>query len=295
MKITYGIIVLNGDFLLRQVLESIYDSAHAICIAEGSVSYWNSQGVTNSTDDTLKIIKEFPDKENKIKLISGTWKEKTEQCQAWFNLVPNDTDYVWCVDSDEVHTPENIEKVKQYLKDKNPTSLGFKSDSFYGGFERIIGGFERDHSFKRILKYEKGCTYLTHRQPTLELNGNQIQGNDITGNQLFKDTGVTMWHGSYISPKQVYEKIQYYETAVISKGNCIPNYFKDVYLEWVNGCDTKRMAIENKWKGVQEFMPHTRGACFTEKYKGKHPEIIMRDMSELITKFDSQLKYYSEI
>jgi hypothetical protein len=46
MKITYGIIVLNGDFLLRQVLESIYDSAHAICIAEGSVFYWNSQGIT---------------------------------------------------------------------------------------------------------------------------------------------------------------------------------------------------------------------------------------------------------
>ena len=67
MKITYGIIVLNGDFLLRQVLESIYDSAHAICIAEGSVSYWNNQGVKKSTDYTLKIIKEFPDKENKIK------------------------------------------------------------------------------------------------------------------------------------------------------------------------------------------------------------------------------------
>ena len=203
MKITYGIIVLNGDFLLRQVLESIYDSAHAICIAEGSVSYWNNQGVTNSTDDTLKIIKEFPDKENKIKLISGTWKEKTEQCQAWFNLVPNDTDYVWCVDSDEVHTPENIDKVKQYLKDKNPTSLGFKSDSFYGGFERVIGGFEALHDFIRVLKYFKGSKYHTHRQPCLSLNDNLIKGKHITGSQLFKDTGVSMWHGSYVSPKQL--------------------------------------------------------------------------------------------
>ena len=291
MKITYGIIVLNGDFLLRQVLDSIYDSAHAICIAEGSVKYWREQGVINSTDETIRIIKEFPDKENKIRLVQGTWNEKTDQCQAWFNLVPEDTDYVWCVDSDEIHTAENIEKVKQYLNDKKPTSLGFQSDSFYGGFEYIIGGFEREHSFKRILQYKKYSTYLTHRQPTLALNGYPIKGNDILGSQLFKDTGVSMWHGSYISPKQVYEKIRYYENSVISKGNCIPNYFKDVYMNWVTHPD-KRIEIEKKWNGVQEFMPHARGACFTEKYKGKHPLVISVSMSELITKFENQLNEY---
>lgn len=294
MKITYGIIVLNGDFLLRQVLESIYESAHAICIAEGSVSYWNKQGIINSTDDTVKIIKEFPDKENKIKLVQGTWNEKKEQCEAWFNLVPQDTDYVWCVDSDEIHTTENINKVIEYLEYKKPTSLGFQSDSFYGGFERIIGGFEKEHSFKRILQYKRNSTYLTHRQPTLALNGQPIKGNDILGSQLFKDTGVSMWHGSYISPKQVYEKIKYYESSVISKGNCIPNYFKDVYLEWVLFPE-KRESIEKKWNGVQEFMPHARGACYTEKYMGKHPEIILRDMSELITKFDKQLADYARL
>ena len=294
MKITYGIIVLNGDFIFRQVLESIYESAHAICIAEGSVSYWNKQGIINSTDDTVKIIKEFPDKENKIKLVQGTCNEKKEQCEAWFNLVPQDTDYVWCVDSDEVHTPENINKVIEYLEHKKPTSLGFQSDSFYGGFERIIGGFEREHSFKRILQYKRNSTYLTHRQPTLALNGQPIKGNDILGSQLFKDTGVSMWHGSYISPKQVYEKIKYYESSVISKGNCIPNYFKDVYWEWVLFPE-KRESIEKKWNGVQEFMPHARGACYTEKYTGKHPEIIVRDMSELITKFDKQLADYARL
>lgn len=291
MKLTFGIIVLNGDFLLKQVLESIYDSAHSICIAEGSVKYWQQNGVTNSTDDSIKIIKEFPDKENKIRLVQGSWNEKTEQCQAWFNLVPDDTDYVWCVDSDEVHTSENITKVIEYLEDKKPTSLGFQSDSFYGGFDSIIGGFEREHSFKRVLQYKKHCTYLTHRQPTLALNGQPIKGNDILGSQLFKDIGVSMWHGSYISPKQVFEKIKYYENSVISKGNCIPNYFKDVYLNWVLNAK-KRMEIELKWNGVQEFMPHARGSCFTEKYTGEHPEIIIRDMSELKAKFDKQLKEY---
>jgi len=294
MKISYGIIVLNGDFLLKQVLESIYESAHAICIAEGSVKYWREQGVINSTDDTIKIIKEFPDKDKKIRLVQGTWNEKKEQCEAWFNLVPSDTDYVWCVDSDEVHTSENIEKVKQYLEDKKPTSVGFQSDSFYGGFDRIIGGFEKEHSFKRILEYKKYSTYLTHRQPTLALNGYPIRGNDILGSQLFEDTGVTMWHGSYVSPKQVYEKIRYYESAVISKGNCIPNYFKDVFLEWVMFPE-KRESIEKRWNGVQEFMPKARGECFTEAYNREHPAIIMRDMSELISKFDKQLAEYASI
>lgn len=291
LNLTVGIIVLNGDFFLRQVIESLYPYAHAICIAEGAVNYWAQQGITTSTDDTLEILTTFPDPENKIKVVHGTYAEKDDQCRAWFNLVPDDTDYILCCDSDEVHTGKNIERLIDYLSTQQPTSVGFKSDSFYGGFERIIGGFERDHSFKRVLKYEKGCIYRTHRQPTLSLNGNDIQGKDITGNQLYAETGITMWHGSYVSPKGVYEKIKYYESAVIKPGACIPNYFTDVFMPWVTQPD-KRDEIENRWRGVQEFMPQFRGDCFTLPFTGEHPDVILRDWEILQNKFNKQLEYY---
>lgn len=292
MKITFGLIVLNGDFFLKQVLETIYPYAHKICIAEGPVRYWQDKGVMSSTDDTLSIIKNFPDPDQKIICRSGQYEEKNEQCQAWFADVPEDTDYVFCVDSDEVHRPENIELLIEYLKKESPSSVGFKSDSFYGGFDRVIGGFERDHSFKRVLKYVPGCTYRTHRQPTLNLDGRDIAGRDITGNQLYDATGITMPHYSYVSPKGVYEKLQYYENSVISKGNCIPNYFKDVFVPWVNGSDYDRKIIEDRWRGVQEFIPSKRGDAFTMSFEGDHPNIILRDMDYLENKIIEQMAEY---
>lgn len=291
MKLTFGIIVLNGDFFLKQVLESIYPYAHRICIAEGPVKYWRDKGVMMSTDDTLNIIRNFPDPKGIIKLTSRGYIEKHDQCQAWFQDVPQDTDYVFCVDSDEVHKPEHIERLIQYLEEKQPSSVGFKSDSFYGGFDRIIGGFERDHSFKRVLKHIPGCYYRTHRQPTLATKNGDIAGRDILGNQLYEETGITMAHYSYVSPKGVYEKLQYYEDAIISKGNCIPNYFNDVWLKWVNRPDL-RQQIEDKWKGVQEFKPESRGEAYTIPFEGTHPQIILRDMVELKTKFHNQLLRY---
>jgi len=292
MKLTFGIIVFNGDFFLRQVLESIYPFAHKICIAEGPVAWWRGKGHVVSTDKTNEILRRFPDKKKKIQVVDGSkcnWREKDDQCRAWFNLVPSDTDYVVCNDADEVHTPENLERLIHYLERAKPTSVGFKSQSFFGGFERIIGGFERDHSFKRVLQYAHGCTYRTHRQPTLAIAGVDIMGRDVTGNQLHAETGIEMWHASYVSPLGVKNKIRYYEGAVISAGNCIPNYFSEVWLPWVQHPE-QREAIEKKWKGVQEFMPTARGECYTEPFTGTHPAIIQRDMPLLKQQFAAELK-----
>ena len=295
-KISVGIIVLNGGFFLKQVLESVYPFAHAICIAEGPVTWWANNGVTESNDDTMHIINSFPDPHKKIKVARGIYKEKDEQCRAWFNLVPSDTDYILCNDSDEIHTPENMEMLIRFLEMTSPTSVGFKSDSFYGGFERIIGGFERDHSFKRVLKYEPNCIYRTHRQPTLARFNEEddkwedIDGQDISGNQLYAATGITMWHGSYVSPKGVYDKLRYYEGAIIAPGKCIPDYFYSVWLPWVK-FPNERNLIEEEWNGVQEFIPSIRGESKTIPYTGQHPEIILRDMKYFEQRFENEIKH----
>lgn len=291
MKLTFGIIVLNGDFFLKQVLDSIYPFAHAICIAEGPVGYWYDKGVRCSTDDTNKILEKYPDPDRKLRIVHGHWAEKTEQCQAWFRHVPADTDYVVCRDADEIISAGDMVKLIDYLHAVQPTSVGFKSNTFYGGFTHCMGGFEAQHSFKRVLKYEKGSTYLTHRQPTLALDGKPIEGKDITGQQLYDATGITMWHGSYVSPHGVYDKLRYYEDAIIAKGKCIPYYFKEVWLQWVLYPE-KREEIEKKYRGVHEFSPSIREDCYTIPFTGQHPEVIVRDMAELQAKFDEQLKLY---
>lgn len=289
MKITFGLIVLNSDFFLRHVLESIYPHAHAICIAEGPVDWWQKQGVLHSTDQTNEILRMFPDPENKLRIVHSKYPEKHEQCQAMFSMVPEDTDYLFCVDSDEIHP--DIPRIIDFLQKEQPTSLGFKSNSFFGGFEHIIGGFEQEHSFKRILKYTKGCHYRTHRQPTLSLNGKDIVGKDITGMQLYKATGIEMWHYSYVSAQMVHDKIGYYEGAVIAPGKCIPGYFNEVWMAWIHGTDAERLAIEQRWKGVQEFVPEARGECYTLPFN-EHPPVIFNDLDNLKAKFNRQLQRF---
>ena len=77
MKIAFGMIVFEGDYVLQQCLEQVYPFAEQILIAEGPVSYWQRQGRTTSLDDTNKILDEFPDPDNKIKIVF----DRSARCQ----------------------------------------------------------------------------------------------------------------------------------------------------------------------------------------------------------------------
>ena len=138
MKITFGMIVFNSDFVLQQCLESIYPYAYKILIAEGCVKYLADKGQTVSHDKTCAILHNFPDPDNKIIITHGVYEEKTDQCRAWFKDVPDDTDYVWCIDADEIFKPDHIEKVITFLKEYDPTSVGFRSITFFGGFTNTL-------------------------------------------------------------------------------------------------------------------------------------------------------------
>lgn len=287
-KITFAIIILNGDFVLHELLTSIYPYAHKIVVSEGSVGYWKEKGITTSTDQTNDILHSFPDPENKLHVVHGTYKEKTELCRAFMPFVPNDTDYLWCIDSDEIFKDKDIEKVIQFLKERKPSTVGFQSNTFFGGLERTLTGFEKNHSFRRLLKYHPDCIYNTHRPPTLTLDGKELNGDHVKGRELFQLTGVEMYHYSYVFPRQVREKIEYYENAVIKKGHCIPNYYEDVWLRWVLGDESQKKEVEDKYNGVHEFSPNVRGECRTQVFNGTHPKVIQDNIEAIKQKITIQ-------
>lgn len=290
MKIAAGIIIFNSDFVLKQVLDSIYPYMNQILISEGCVTYWKNKGFTTSTDRTNEILRNYPDPDKKITIVNGTYHEKTEQANAYMKYVQSDTDYVWNIDADEVFKPEDIQKVIELLEKEKYTSVGFKSYSFYGGFERYLTGFEQEHEFIRIRKYHSGAIWSNHRPPTIELLPHE-EKKHLSYNTLAQ-IGIFMYHYSYVFPRQVFEKINYYENAVISVGNCIPNYFKDVYLSWICGDTQDKYNVEQTYNGVHEFMPHTRGECRTERFTGSHPNVIIRDLNKLNYEWKKQLNDY---
>lgn len=294
MKIAFGMIVFEGDYVLQECLEQIYPFATQILISEGPVEYWQRQGRTTSLDNTNNIIDNFPDPEKKIKIVHGQFKEKDDQCKAYMQHIQDDIDYIWNLDSDEVFKTEDLKKIIKFLEDEKPTSVGIQSCSFYGGFNDYLTGFELNtDNFLRIFKYTEGATWLTHRPPTIQYPPNlNIVRKHISSDDLMRKTGIQMYHYSYVFPDQVHKKINYYKDSV-SKQNCIDDYFNEIYLPWVNNSDDKRREIERKYIGVHEFKPQVRGECYTKKFTGFHPESIQKNMEKLQNKFNEQLKKYN--
>ena len=153
MKIAFGMIVFEGDYVLKECLESVYPYASQILIAEGPVQYWQDQGRTTSTDNTNLILNNFPDPEKKIKIVHGQFTEKDQQCNAYMKFLNEDIDYLWNLDSDEVYKSKDIEQMIDILDREKYTSVDVRSCSFYGGFDNYIGGFEQQSgNFHRIFR-----------------------------------------------------------------------------------------------------------------------------------------------
>jgi len=291
VKIAFGMIVFQGDYVLRQCLEQIYPYATQILIAEGPVQYWQDKGYTTSTDRTNEILHSFPDPENKIQIVHGQFIEKDQQCNSYIKFMRDDIDYLWNVDSDEVYTKENLEKIIKVLDEQKPTSVGIRSISFYGGFNNYLTGFElAKDNFLRIFKVSKGCRWKTHRPPTIEYPINLgIIKKHIDSDSLYKTTGAVMHHYSYVFPEQVKQKIEYYR-AKVSLNKCLDNYYENIYMPWVQSSELDRFQIEKRYQGVHEFKPEYRGDCYTALYLGTHPESIIKDLNHLNDRMKRQIE-----
>jgi SAM-dependent methyltransferase len=291
LKIAVGMIVLNGDYVLKQCLESIYPYASQIMIAEGPVTFWQQQGITTSTDRTNEILHSFADPENKISIVHGQYSEKDEQCQAYMKFMKPDTDYLIMVDSDETYKAKDIETVIELLRTENYTSIGVKSCSFYGPFQHYITGFEEQKDqFLRIFKVYPGSYWKTHRPPTMvHVQKNILPEKHLDSDTLFEKYGVRMYHYSYVFPKQILNKMKYYQT--LASGKFIKNYFEEIYYPWVSGSDTAKLQIETKYSGVHEYKPEFRNSAFTTPFNGEHPEPIKKDMDVLLKEWNDQLQY----
>lgn len=291
IKIAVGMIIFNGDYVLKECIRNIYPHVEQILIAEGPVKYWQDQGYSTSSDETNEVLDSIEDPDNKIKIIHGQFKEKDDQCSAYIPYLRDDINYLWNIDCDEIFKSKDVEKLKEILKIYYFTSVGFKSISFYGGFSHYLTGFEQGVEFIRMHRVYPGSYWKTHRPPTIAHKvSNVLPSHHLNGHELFDQTGIGMYHYSYVFPDQVFQKVSYYKAAV-SKDQCIDDYFERIYLPWVR-FPSQREKIEEKFQGVHEFKPEVRGNCYTSSFAGSHPLIIDDGMKELKEKFNKQMEKY---
>lgn len=277
VKITFQMIVFNGDAFLEPVLEAIKPFGE-IVVTEGPVEYYQRLGFSTSTDCTNEILKRYVPERN---IVHGQWQEKNEMMRAAEALIPKGTTHVWMVDADEVWSSETLQMMLYTLEDFD--SVSFRPYSFYGGFSRYLTGFEESFEWIRVQRWRPDAHWHTHRPPTvLAPDGRPYRKHrHLASTQRF-------YHYSYVLPEQVRSKIAYYESW---GAGVIPNYFDLIYLPWVTArSGYARRTIEEQHQGVHEWLPERRGDCFTEEFRGAHPRGIAQRLPLLQRRLEAEVR-----
>jgi len=269
-RITFGIIVLNGEPFIRYTLRALYPYAHEIIVVEGATH--GAKNVATSTghsrDTTLMTLHEFKaeeDPKNKLIIITkdGFWSEKDEMSQAYANRATGD--YLWQVDVDEFYMPQDIEAVLKMLQE-NPsiTAISFKTVTFWGAPDYVVDGWYLRRGaevYHRLFKWGKGYTYVTHRPPTVHNSHSQSMQelHWITADEM-EQQGIRMYHYSLLLPKQVIEKCDYYSHAEWAK--------RQGALDWANNA---YIALNRPYHvhNIEEY------PSWIMRYDGTHPPQVL--------------------
>lgn len=276
-RITFGMIVLNGEPFIRYNLRSLYPFAHEIIVVEGAAPAAEniSKLDGHSRDGTLDTLLDFKaneDPDGKLTIvtaedeghINGFWPgEKHEQCRAFAHRASGD--YLWQVDVDEFYKPEDVQTIIEMLQAcPDIAAMSFSTLTFWGGLDYLVDGWylrRGEGIFHRLFKWGPKYQYISHRPPTV-LNS---QGKDIrnlfwiNGDNLAKN-GIYLYHYSLLFPKQVIDKSDYYQRAEWVKNNQMLRWAKQNYQSLSNPYQVHNVYTYPSW---------------LQRYTGDHPPQIL--------------------
>jgi glycosyltransferase involved in cell wall biosynthesis len=282
MKFSFGMIVFNGDFFLRQCLDGVYDFAHEIVIVEGadavSQPFANTDG--SSTDRTWEILQNYPDPKRKIRLVRGKFRDKDEQSNAFMQHLTGD--FVWLLDSDEMYQPQDMERLARTLQDDPQLmAVEMRHRVFFGGLDRIAHGKHWELTFWRIHRLYPGARYISHR-PVNIMHPSGRTMNDmkhLSADQL-DEMGIRMMHYSYVLDRQVEEKMRYHSHWRPTKypREKDVNYFHYDYIEKIwQPWKTDRLRIEREFGISPQIHRDANGNPVLDStipFTGSHPPAL---------------------
>jgi glycosyltransferase involved in cell wall biosynthesis len=276
-KISFGIIVLNGQPFTKYCLRQLYPHAHEIIVVEGAVTTaCNIAPQGHSTDGTIEALEEFKkneDQQNKLKIVKqdGFWEEKDQQSQTYAKTATGD--YLWQVDIDEFYKDRDIEKVRKLLA-QNPDidAISFRQITFWGWFDYCCNSVYlrslNASEYHRLFKWNVGYKYASHRPPTvIDENDTDLHKKNWLSAKDTEKMGIYLYHYSLLFPKQVMEKCNYYSRP---GGGFMPDADK-----WVQNC---YFSLKKPFKvhNVHKY------PGWLTRYKGTHPEQIEKMHSDIL-------------
>lgn len=279
VKITFGMIVLNGEPFLRYNLSSLYPFAHQIIVVEGAcpsaAEVASKDG--HSIDGTLETLQEFKryhDPENKLIIVTaeqegnsnGFWKNKTEMSRAYAQRATGN--YLWQVDSDEFYHEEQMKQLIDFLEEKKPDAVSFPTITFWGGLDYIVDSFYliRDGAaeFHRLFAWAPGYRYETHFPPTVvDEQGVDLRRKFWVRAFQLRRMNIFMYHYSLLLPQQVFSKVRYYKAR---NKSAIDSWEETVYRR-----------LENPFRAHNVYWH----IGWLERFQGEHPAAVQLMMGDI--------------
>src|SRR5665213_2712069 len=282
-KITFGIIVLNGEPFTRYCLRSIYPYAHEIIVVEGG--HEDARSVCtldgHSIDGTLESLYKFKAEEdtaNKLTIIvrDGFWPKKDEfgndrtlQSRAYAERATGD--YLWQIDIDEFYKEEDMKKIIQMLQNEpDITAVSFPTYTFWGDIKYISDSWILRRGAKyyhRLFKWSIGYKYLTHEPPTIiDESGNDLRKKHwVSGVKMLKKN-IYMYHYSLLFPWQVEQKVKVYQNEKPDSCSAITDWAEKNYFRLGNPYRVHNLYRYPSW---------------LEKFSGEHPKEVVNMMSDI--------------
>jgi hypothetical protein len=281
-RVTFGIIVLNGEPFTRYCLRSIYPFAHQIIVVEGG--HEGARAATtedgHSLDDTLAILRRFKEEEDplgKVEIVTrdGFWPQKDElghdrtpQSRAYAERATGD--YLWQVDIDEFYRAEDMARILTILR-SNPRigMISFRQRTFWGhpDYEVDCWPLRRRHGVvHRVFRWGPGYQYVTHEPPTV-LDG---EGRDLRSLERLRPgakelEGIYMYHYSLLFPWQVEQKTRVYRDEKPESCAGIVDWAEHSYLKLEHPYHVHNLYQSPSW---------------LQRYRGEHPVEVARMMSD---------------
>jgi len=279
IRISFGMIVFNGEPFVKYNLSAVYPFAHQIIVVEGacrsSASVSGPDG--HSTDRTLESLYRFKrelDPDKKLIIVTaadegyadGFWPEKDQMSWAYAKRATGN--YLWQLDSDEFYHEEEISRLMNILRTKRPDMVSFPMITFWGSPDYIVDGFylirDRHDQIPRIFAWGPGYTYATHRPATvLDEKGMDLRKKHWLRASYLKRMRIYMYHYSLLFPHQVFSKVRYYKDLWNSR---IDTWEESVYLH-----------LEKPFRAHNAY--HHIG--WLERFTGDHPAVIRVMMADI--------------
>jgi SAM-dependent methyltransferase len=298
VKVTFGMIVLNGEPFVRYNLRALYPFAHEIVVVEGACAAAAEMAMPSghSSDGTLKAVRKFQAEEDpagKVRLVTaeddgaknGFWVEKDEMSQAFARRATGD--YLWQVDSDEFYLPGDMSRVLARLqREPEIREVRFRVRTFWGRPDVLVDSRElrgEEGEFRRLFAWGPGFQYVKHRPPTVADGDGKLPEYDrvLRGDDLASE-GIFLYHYELLFPKQVLEKCRYYSRVPWSEVHRDSEMWAaDCYMTLGKPYRVHMLDRHRSWlEEYQGDRPPEVDRMYEAVERGLHPGVKVRAMED---------------